>query len=194
MGILTTIREHAAVARGNFATIFKEMVIPPLPAVVSQLLTEIHRPEPDIVRVAKIISADPEIAARVMRTVNSSLFNLSHQVLSISHAISMLGLVRIRSLLVSHAMREALPKPKGDLFDHEAYWTDALLRALLARSLTRRILSNEEEEAFTAALLQDGQGCGLVFRIRPGKEVRGPGGQASQEPGQGREGRCPGPR
>ena len=134
---------------------FKDVVIPPLPAAVSRLLAEINSTDPAMDRLGTMISADPEIAANVLRTVNSSLFALKHPVQNIVHAISLLGIERIRSLVLSYAMLKALPAPKGNLFDHEAYWTDSLLRALLARRLCLGSHQGQEEIAFTAALLAD---------------------------------------
>ena len=50
---------------------------------------------------------------------------------------------------------EAIPKPKGDLFDHEAFWNDSLLRAHLARTFAETMLPGQGDDAFTAALLSD---------------------------------------
>jgi HD-like signal output (HDOD) protein len=155
MGLLSTIREHAAVASGNFALMFKDVEIPPLPAAISSLINEINKPEPDIGRLELIISAEPEIAVKVIRTINSAYYGLKTEVLSIRHAITLLGLKNIQTLVLSYAMQKALPRPQGELFKHEAYWTDTLLRALLARSLARRCQPGQEENAFTAMLLAD---------------------------------------
>ena len=50
---------------------------------------------------------------------------------------------------------DALPKPKGKLFDQEALWVDSLIMAILAKSFTKRFLPGQEEEAFVSALLSD---------------------------------------
>ena len=155
MGIFTVIRDHAAIASGNFASMFKDVEIPPLPAAVANLLEELNKPEPNIARLETIITTEPEIAARILRTVNSSLYALKSRVLSIRHAIALLGIKQIRTLLLSYALRSAIPKPDAELFDHEAYWADTLLRSLLARSLAAKHRHGEEEEAFTAMLVAD---------------------------------------
>ena len=48
MGLINTIRQHAAMASGNFSVILKDAEIPPLPAAVSRLLSEISRPDQDV--------------------------------------------------------------------------------------------------------------------------------------------------
>ncbi len=50
---------------------------------------------------------------------------------------------------------DSLPKPYGDLFDHEAFWSDSLLRAMLSGSFTKARFRDQMEDAFTASLLAD---------------------------------------
>lgn len=155
MGIFAVIREHAAVATGNFATMFKDVEFPPLPAAISALVTEVNQLEPDVGRLESIISTEPSIAVKVLHTVNSSLFALETRVVSVKHAIALLGLKRIRSLILSYALVENLPRAEGTLFNHKAFWTDSLLRALLARSFSKRFRKCDAELAFTATLVSD---------------------------------------
>ncbi len=156
MNIITKIKRHAAVAGGNFALMFKDTDdIPPLPAAAARLVAEINRPEPEIVQLEKILSTTPGLAAKIIKTVNSSLFALRSPVTTIRHALSMLGLNKIREIALAYTVMDAMPKPKGGLFDEEAFWIDSLIMAMLAKSLTRKFLPGQEEEAFVAALLSD---------------------------------------
>jgi HD-like signal output (HDOD) protein len=155
MGIVAKIRRHAAVASGNFAVMFKDVVIPPLPAAASRLVTEINHPDPDLERVVTLISSSTGIAAKVIKTVNSSLFGLRESVANVRHAVTLLGFRNIQSIALGYATMTALPEPKGDLFDHEAFWTDSLIRAMMARTFCKRTFPNQYEEAFTASLLAD---------------------------------------
>jgi len=155
MGIIRKIRRHAAVASGNFAMMFKDVKIPPLPEVVTCLIAEINQPEPDIDKLATVISSSTGIAAKVIKTVNSALYSLRTPVTSVKHAVTLLGLSHIRSIAIAYGTMDALPKPDSDLFDHEAFWTDSLLRAIISQSIARKIFKSQAEEAFTAALLAD---------------------------------------
>lgn len=138
-----------------FTDMFRQVQAPVLPAAVARLLAEINSHEPDIAKLEMIISAEPQISARVIRTINSSQFALRVQVKSVRHAIALLGFNRIRSIVLSYAMLDALPKPESSLFRHEMFWTDTLLRGLLARELCTRAGKHDPEEVFTAMILAD---------------------------------------
>jgi len=155
MGLINTIKMHAAIASGNFGKMFKDAKLPVLPQAVASVVDEVNKDEPDVTVLENIIAAEPEFSVKVLSTVNSSLFALRAKVTGIRHAITLLGFERLRSVILSYSMLEAMPRPEGDLFDHEAYWTDTLLRSLLAQSVARRVRPGEEEEAFTAMLVAD---------------------------------------
>lgn len=153
--LFTRIRRHAAISTGNFETLFKEIKIATLPVAIARLLEEFNKPEPDLNNISKLIGSLPEISANVLKMVNSSLFSLRSPVLSIPHAVNLLGLDHVRSIALSFAAVKAIPRPTTALFDHQAFWTDSLIRAFMARNFARRICSEQSEDAFTAMLIAD---------------------------------------
>lgn len=155
MGLLKKLRRHAAVARGDFGMLFKDVKIPPLPAAVNRLIAEINRSEPNIDRLVQLISSDPEITAKVIKTVNSALYSPRVPVADVKRAVTLLGLAQIRSIVLAFATMDALPTPKGNLFNHNAFWIDSLLRAILARALSRKLFNRQVNEVFTASLLSE---------------------------------------
>jgi HD-like signal output (HDOD) protein len=142
-------------SREAFAQDMQSVRLPVLPAAVSSLLVEVNSAEPDVRKLETIISAEPQISAKVLRTVNSSQFALRAEVRTIRHAIALLGFDRIRSIVLSFTLLDNLPVPATALFQHEAFWTDTLLRAQLARALSRLSGVGDPEEAFTAMMLAD---------------------------------------
>ncbi len=155
INLFTRIRRHAAISTGNFESLFNKIKISSLPIAISRLLEEINKPEPELEQIGRLIGALPEISAQVLKTVNSSLFQLRSPVLSIQHAVSLLGLDHIRSITLSFAAVKAVPRPKDALFDHQAFWGDSLLRALVARNFARAHCPEHCDDAFTAMLIAD---------------------------------------
>ena len=153
--ILEKIKRHSAVASGDFGTMFRNVRIPPLPASAVRLISVINQSEPDTDRVVKILSSSPEIAVRILKTVNSSFYALGNPITSIRQAVALLGLKRIKSIALTYTMMDSIPKPGNNLFNHEAFWIDSMVRAILARTYTGLRHGSEEDEAFTSALLAD---------------------------------------
>lgn len=153
--LFSRIRRHAAISTGNFETLFKEISIAPIPVAVARLLEAINKPEVEIDQISRLIAALPEISAQVLKTINSSLYSLPSPVLSIQHAVSLLGLDHIRSIVLSFSAVKAVPRPESDLFDHQAFWTDSLIRALVARCFARHYCPDKCDDAFTAMLIGD---------------------------------------
>lgn len=133
----------------------RDAKIPPLPQGITRIIKEINDPDADIGMVETLIAAEPDISFRIIAMVNSSLFALRANINSIRHAITMLGFDRVRAIVIANAMLEVLPVPKSETYRHMVFWTDSLMRALLAKSLARRCKPAEEETAFTAALIAD---------------------------------------
>ncbi len=155
MGLLKRIRRHAWVATGNFASMFKEVEIPPFPAAAARLIAEINRPEPDMKRLVKVLSSNPELSAKVIQTANCALFSVRNRATTVSHAVNLLGLRHIRTIAFSFTVMQSVPRPESALFEHEAFWADSLFRAFLARAFARSTGTGDAEEAFTAMLLAD---------------------------------------
>lgn len=155
MGFIQKIRRHAAVAAGNFDTMFNGVEIPPLPLAIQRLLAEINKDDPDIDELTKMISVATSIAANVIKTVNSSFYSPRTPVTEIRQAVMFLGLKKISSMATAYAVMDAIPKPKSNIFDHEAFWIDSLFKAVLSRSFASTMQKNRSEEVFTASLISD---------------------------------------
>lgn len=156
MGLIQKIRRHAAIASGHFDAMFKGLEIPPLPISVQRLITEINKDNPDIDTLTQLISSATGVATKVIKTVNSSYYRPRSPVTEIKQAVMFLGLKNIRSLVMAYAAMESVPKPEGDLFDHESFWIDSLVRAFLSRSFAAALYSKDHgEEAFAATLIAD---------------------------------------
>lgn len=148
------IRQRAALATGNFAKVFADTEIPPLPRVAARVVQLAQEPDPDIDGLSQVIASDTGLAAKVLRMVNSSHFGLRHRVTDVQHAVVLVGVKRVQMLAQALSTVDALPRSaKG--FERLAFWQDSLQRAVFAQSLASAIAPGGEGEAFTGALLQN---------------------------------------
>ncbi len=127
--------------------------LPPFPAVATQLLQVVSREDVNLNEVGRFISSEPVFAADVLQIANSPAFGLRSQVKSITHAIVVLGLERIKGISLTRAFGKHL-KPVLKVVALQRCWQNSLAGALLAEKLARPC-GIEPGLAYTAGLLRD---------------------------------------
>jgi diguanylate cyclase (GGDEF)-like protein len=129
--------------------------LPSMPAVAMQVLELAQRPDIDIAQIARIISKDAALSSKILRTVNSSFYGRSQHVATISHALVILGLQSVKTLVLGFSLASNLAKSPSRGFKHVAYWKRSIVAATAARGIAAKIDLLHTEEVFLAALLMD---------------------------------------
>lgn len=131
--------------------------LPTLPAVAIEILELTQTEQVDLNEIARTITKDPALSSKILRTVNSSFYQRSHSVSTISHALVILGLQAVRTLVLGFSLTHNLnTKAASDHgFKHLDYWRRSIYSATAARTLASKIGLVQQEEVFLAALLQD---------------------------------------
>ena len=127
--------------------------LPPFPMVASRLMQLLDKDDPDISEVGQMISAEPVFATRVLQMANSPLFALRAQVKTLSHAIVVLGLARVKSITVTRAVGDFVA-PVLSVRSLRVCWQNSLAGALLAEKLARACKLGPDV-AYVAGLLRD---------------------------------------
>ena len=127
--------------------------LPPFPLVASRLLEVLSQENAHITGVGRIIAAEPVFASRVLQMANSPLFALQTQVKTISHAIVLLGLDRVKAITVTRALGDFVaPVLKSSAL--RTCWQNSLACALLSEKLARAC-KMDTDFAYVAGLLRD---------------------------------------
>ena len=129
------------------------VTLPPFPAVARKLMILLARPNFTIPEASHLVRSDAVFAGEVLRLANSALMGLRYEVVSIMHAIAVLGMDRLRNLVLTVAMRDFVrgAKPVGIL---RLCWRHNLGAALLGEALADDC-NIERSDAYTAGLLHD---------------------------------------
>jgi putative nucleotidyltransferase with HDIG domain len=127
--------------------------LPPLPLIAMRLVGLLGQEEPDIKEVGRIIAAEPVYAARVLQMANSPLFALRAQVKTLSHAIVLLGLARIKSITLTRALGDFVA-PVLNVRALRVCWENSLAGALVAEKLARTC-NMDPDFAYVAGLVRD---------------------------------------
>lgn len=124
--------------------------LPSAPEVAARLIATFGQEDVDIVAVARDIDRDPVMAAKVLQRANSAFFRLLRPVATSRDALMVLGLNKVRALVINTALNDCF-HAVGTL-NLDRYWRHSLVAATLARYIAYP-LRMDENLAFTAGLL-----------------------------------------
>ena len=125
--------------------------VPPFPPIAARLMRLVAEEEFSYKNVAGLIRSDAAFSVEVLRLANSAVFGFRKEIRDILHALAVLGLDRLRGIVVTLAMRDILLTQR----QHEALricWRHNLACALSAETLAGAFWI-EAGFAYTAGLL-----------------------------------------
>lgn len=127
--------------------------LPSPTGVVLRLLQLVVDERTTIAQVVATVEADPAIASRLLKLVNSPLAGVSRTVASVFTAVTLLGMRTVRTLALGHSLISSYRTGRCSAFDYEQFWSRSLARAVSARALAGEMGGAAPDEAFTLALI-----------------------------------------
>ena len=132
--------------------------LPPLPKVVSELMTYLQQDDIDTEQVVHLLNQDPSLVAHALRIANSPFHGLARQIGSMHEAMVVLGLRAVQTLVTTAAITTLFQPLQRQLqeagYDQLRFWRHSLGAACCARELAHKLNANAEL-AYTAGLLHD---------------------------------------
>lgn len=110
-----------------------------------------------IAEIAKIVETDISLTARCLKTVNSASLGFRQKIMSIRHALSLLGSKNFLNIVLRESVSDiSAGSINGYYAKKEDFWNDCLRSAIATRVLASKTsLPIRPDLAYTAALLQD---------------------------------------
>src|SRR5580658_3313142 len=142
-----TVRERSLLALGQ---------LPPFSPILNRLIASLAHEDVSFAKIADLIEKDTVLAGNILRLVNSALFGLPGTINSIRHAVSLLGITKLRNATLSMSvarMWNQLKTPPG--------WSTARFNlhsvgvAIMADLIGQRVAVGYAEGAFAAGLFHD---------------------------------------
>ncbi|HUF09846.1 MAG TPA: HDOD domain-containing protein [Rhodothermales bacterium] len=155
------ISSQRAVELQNANELMKGIMIPPRPSILVEVLNEQSKTEPDLPKIANLISKDVAISAGVLRVVNSSYFALPRKITSIDHAVRLMGVRSVTNIVTALMLHTAFSDHKGTFMDD--FWSSSgnlAAATSLASSRTRHV---EKEEGYALGLFAN---CGVPLMLK----------------------------
>jgi HD-like signal output (HDOD) protein len=146
-----------ATATGSQAQILKSLgQLPPFSPVLNKLLASLAKEDVSFTALASLIEKDTVMSGNVLKLVNSAAYARRGQINSIPHAISVLGLTKLRNVVLGLSisrMWASVKMPKG--WSSSRFNLHAVSTAVLADHLAQSVGVNYPEGAFISGLLHD---------------------------------------
>lgn len=115
------------------AKFFESAKLPVMSEVAHALIRTLNDPDASATQVQAILAKDPALTANLLRLANSAQFGLSRQVQSLDHAISLLGMSRVRALALSDSISTVFPAVEG--LNRIEFWNSSMACAAYAQWL-----------------------------------------------------------
>lgn len=144
-------RQHHAVQDKALGQLGK---LPPFSPVLNKLMASLADEDVSFSEIAGWIEKDTVLAGNMLRLVNSALYGLRGTVNSVRHAVSLLGLSRIRNTAMSISLGQLYVKLNAHpQWSHRQFNLRCVSEALMADQLAQHYNVDYPEGGFAAGLL-----------------------------------------
>ena len=143
----STVRERSLLALGQ---------LPPFSPILNRLMASLASEDVSFAKIAELIEKDTALAGNILRLVNSALYGFPGTVNSIRHAVSLLGLNKLRNAALTMSVARMWNQVKTP-----AGWSTANFNqhsvgvGILADLLAQRLHVEYAEGGFAAGLFHD---------------------------------------
>jgi HD-like signal output (HDOD) protein len=130
--------------------------LPPFSPILNRLIASLASEDVSFAKIAELIEKDTVLAGNILQLVNSALYGLAGTVNSIRHAVSLLGITKLRNAALSMSvtrMWNQVKTPPG--WSTASFNQHSVGVAILADLLAQRLNVVYAEGAFAAGLFHD---------------------------------------
>ncbi|MES2149060.1 MAG: HDOD domain-containing protein [Pseudomonadota bacterium] len=124
--------------------------LPTAPKVVEQLISSFNDPDVSVDAIARTLSTDPVLSAKLLRLANSAYYHVSRSIGTVDDAVRMLGFVTVRTLVISSGLVSGFKTVPG--LDLKRFWRYSLHAAVAAKWIARKSGENSDL-AFTIGMM-----------------------------------------
>jgi putative nucleotidyltransferase with HDIG domain len=132
------------------------MGLPTLPTVVSKMLKMIDSRRTSADTLARLISTDQALTAKLLKLANSAYYGYSREISTVNMAIVVLGFNTVKDMGLWVSVFDAFKNASSATgFDAVKFWEHSAACGVAARMLSKNSGSRYTGEAFVAGLLHD---------------------------------------
>ena len=126
-----------------------------LPNIFYKVNAAVEDPETSFAEIGQIISGDASLSARILRIVNSSFYGFSSRIETITHAVTIVGMMQLRDLVLATTIVGQFRGIPKKVLDMEAFWLHSISTGLAARIIAIYRKEPNPERYYVMGLLHD---------------------------------------
>jgi HD-like signal output (HDOD) protein len=127
----------------------------PLPNMVNAILKVVNDPYASLSRVSETILKDQALTTKVLKLINSAYYGLAAPVGTVTQAVSLLGLDKIKNLAMAISLAEGLYRYSGLPFGRGALWHHSQACGVATSLVASAAGYPSPEEALIVGLIHD---------------------------------------
>jgi HD-like signal output (HDOD) protein len=127
--------------------------LPNIPEAVRELIQALNDPDANYSDISQKVAKDQIISLRILRLVNSAHFGLSRKVASIDEAVVMLGMGKLKTLVIASGFANCASEVEG--IDLPKFWSDSFKVAEVAKWLAEQTDDVDTDLAFTSGIIHN---------------------------------------
>ena len=112
--------------------------LPSLPAVYTEVITELQSSDPSVQKVGEIISADLAMTAKILQVVNSAFFGLVRKISNPKEAVMLLGTETIKALVLSVKIFSEFNQKKFAWFNFDELFNHSMSVSMFAQTISKK--------------------------------------------------------
>jgi len=129
--------------------------LPSLPTMYVQINEAINRPNSSASDIAKVISKDTSLSARLLKIVNSTFYGFPSKIDTLSRAVTIVGTRQLTTLALGMNIISVFRKIPSDLIHMRSFWEHSVACGICARIIGSYKKIPNTERVFVAGLLHD---------------------------------------
>ncbi len=129
--------------------------LPALPAIAEEVIEMLENPKTSASEIAKVISMDPALTAKVLKIANSAFYGFPKKISTVDFAIIVLGFETLREIVISISLVSALQDEDNATCTTQQFWDHAIYTGVIGRRLARDLGYRVSGEVFVGGLLHD---------------------------------------
>lgn len=149
-----------------------KLTLPTLPEVALRVRETLENESAGMGQVAKVITTDAALSARLIQVANSPLLRASRTIDSVESAITRMGATMTRNLVTSIAM-EQMFQATTDVTDKKLrdIWQHSIQVAAISHALCKQFTKLKPDEALLAGLVHDIGALPIISRAEDSQQL-----------------------